>query len=183
MNRIDSILKQLDAPTSAAAPITKTAAARGSALDNEIDNVIAKLEGGAKTASAQSGAAPVADLLKMANELRESDADSQVKLARRMGAAFTDGAVERSELYRKEAEALQKTAAAEEREALEKFAAENPAQYAALVAQGFFDNGGSTKEAAEDYDAGFIEKAAEIHAITQAHFIEGYSRIEDALRG
>lgn len=181
MSRIDSILNMLEAPS--AAPVTtKTASASGSPVDAAVDAVIAKLEGTTKTASA-GGASPVSDLMKLAAEVREADVEGEIKLARRMGAAFTDGMVERAELYRGQSDEMNKTAAAQEHDALEKFAAENPAQYAALVSEGFFEAAGSTKQAAAEYDEGFIEKAAEIHDIASAHFIEGYNRLGEALQG
>lgn len=181
MNRIDKLLHDLnDAP--AATPTAKTASAQGSALDAAIDTALGALTGTPKTASAAApGASPVNDLLKLAHEVREADTEGEIKLSHRMGAAFTDGMMERLELYRAQAEELDKTAGYagyDNMSKLEKFAAENPAQYAALVQAGYLDEMGSDKEA---YDAGFVEKAAEIHALTAAHFVEGYRALERAL--
>ena len=189
MNRIDSILSVLNAPTSAPAPAptTKVASENLSPLDAAIESATSAITGSAKTASAAE-ASPVGDLLKLANEIREADQEGEIKLAHRMGSAFTDGMVERAELYRQQAVALDKTAGYnEEHAALEKFAAENPAQYAALVSQGFFSNDPQAKLAAEreaaDFDAGFIEKTAEIHDLASNHFLAGYAALEQALQG
>lgn len=179
MNRIDKLLNELnDAP--AVAQTAKTASAQASPLDAAIENALGSLTGTPKTASAAApGTSPVNDLLKLAHEVREADTEGEVKLAHRMGAAFTDGMMERLDLYRAQAEELDKTAGYAAASDLEKFAAENPAQYAALVRAGYLDDvGGSDKEA---FDAGFVEKAAEIHALTSAHFVEGYRALERAL--
>ena len=188
MNRIDSILNLLSAPTSVPAQTTKTASAHTSPLDAAIENAIGNITGSTKVASADAGAAsPVADLMKLSNEVREADEDGEVKLARRMGSAFTDGMVERAELYRQHAAELDKTAGyRDERQAvLEKFASEHPAQYAALVREGYFSETRekSGAEEAADFDAGFVEKAAEIHAQATSHFIAGYAALEQALQG
>lgn len=109
--RIDKILARVKAPESKPAEPEKTAAekkpetAPAAALTAALDSALAGGTGSEKTA-AQVGAGPVADVMKVAEEIAASEKEAAVKEARMLGEAFADAAIARIEAWQKTAQAV-----------------------------------------------------------------------------
>lgn len=184
MTTIDSLLKELQDPTPVA-PTTgeiKTASVKTSGLDTAIDAALAQLAP-EKTASlaVPSQGSPLGDLTKLAQEAIAKDAEGDIKLAHRMGSAFSDGMMERLDLYKqasKQAKTEKKNELSQEKVAsMEKFASENPDQFNALVKEGYDQEMAKMQKTAEAiYQENFEKTSQLIHASAAEHFVEGWTK-------
>lgn len=195
--KIEDIMRFLDteeasSKTAAAAPAPVAQSDAAPAMQAALADVMASI-GGSKTASeaAPAGAppaaaaAPVNDLVKMANEIVAIDREGEVKHAQLIGAAMADAFVARIGQWEKAAAAVdapsEKTAS--EAELLEKFAQAAPQAYQAAVSQGYAHAKDLIEKMGQDlYARSFEAEKGLIEKRAAEHFVHGWNAIAAADR-
>jgi hypothetical protein len=179
MTTINRLLQELEDPTPVA-PTTgavKTASAKSSGLDTAIDAALAQLTPEKTAAVAPSQGSPLGDLTKLAQETIARDAEGDIKLAHRMGSAFTDGMMERLDLYNQSSKTASDSLNQEQVATMEKFASENPEQFNALVKEGYDQEMTQMQKTAEAvYQENFEKTSQLIHTAAAEHFVEGWTK-------
>jgi len=183
MTTIHSLLKELDAPAEVVSPTgeTKTASVKSSGLDAAIDSAMAQLSPEKTASAAPPQGTPLGDLTKLAQETIARDAEGDIKLARRMGSAFSDSMMERLDLYKsasKKVKQEKKASLSQDKVAvMEKFASENPDQFNTLVKEGYDQEMAKMQKTAEAvYQENFEKTSQLIHTAAAEHFVEGWTK-------
>lgn len=143
-----------------AAQTTATAASPQEALRSALDATTSS----EKSASDKSTVSPIADVTKMAQEIRASEDELAEKRASVLGKAFAIAAVGEFERWQKTAAAMPAQTAVTE----EKRAHEAPARrsFESIKA-------GITKHAGDEYAQGYNETVRAIHATATDEFVKG----------
>lgn len=172
----------------AAAPATKVASE--SPRDSLLGAMNAALSAAPSSQKvANEKTSPVADVMKVAEELAASEQEANIKHAQVMGAAFADAFVARLNVWNVKAaelnaQAPQPPAAA----SYAKIAHEDPALVAQAQSLGYSQTKAALEKQAEDaYAAGFNDTVELIHKTASVEFIKGASVmskvLDAALRG
>jgi hypothetical protein len=126
--------------------------------------------------------APVADLVKMANEVVAIDRDGEIKHAQLVGTAMADAFVSRINQWDSASASVEKTASeGTEVEQLQKFAEANPEAYESAVRQGYTDAKSLIEKVGQDlYAQSFEAEKSRIEKVAAEHFIYGWNAIQAA---
>lgn len=198
IEKILSGLRQTQDTTkeAAAAPLAnvstdKTAAAADApreTLVGALNTALAAAPSNEKTANDKGG--PVADVMKVAEELAATEQEANIKHAQVMGAAFADAFVSRLGTWQTKAAELNAqaptvhTPAAPVVTPFGKFAAENPAIVAQTQQLGYEQTKAALeKQSNEAYVAGHNDAVTAIHKTASLEFIKGahtMSKVLDA---
>jgi hypothetical protein len=178
---IEQIMKFLDSEETSTKVAEQKAAVPfvAAPLQTALSDAMASV-GQAKVATL---AEPVADLVKMANEVVAIDRDGEIKHAQLVGTAMADAFVSRINQWDSASASVEKTAAAAgtEAEQLQKFAEANPEAYESAVRQGYTDAKALIEKVGQDlYKQSFEAETAKIEKVAAEHFIHGWNAIMSA---
>lgn len=186
-NLLTSIRASQTTKTAAAAPapVAASPAPTETKLAAALREVAAVSTDSVKTASATS---PVADVMKVAEEIAGSEKAAALKEAALLGAAYADAAIVRFAEWQKAAGELpapasipamgQKVAALQSGavqadDTFKKYAEENPVLARQAVALGYSPTAAGLEKLAEDsYVQGYNDQVSEIHKVASEEFLK-----------
>lgn len=171
---------------------TPKVASSSDALVGALNTALAASSPSAKTASEKTS--PVADVMKVAEEIAAVEQDAQVKQAQVMGAAFADAFVARLGAWQTKAAELNQSAPTQPTPGqpaapsnFAKMASENPGLIAQAQTMGYTETKAALdKEAEAQRIQGFNDTTAAIHKTASIEFLKGaavMSNVLDAVAG
>jgi hypothetical protein len=180
--KIDRILSGLrqtqdttkEAAVSAVAPSTEKVAAEAprDALVSALNSALTAAPSAEKTASAKAN--PVADVMKVAEELAATEQEANIKHAQVMGAAFADAFVSRMGVWQAKAAELNQQPVVASPSNFGKLAQENPALLTQAQNLGYQQTKAALDKQANDaYVAGFNDTVNAIHKTASDEFVKG----------